>query len=289
MRVLVCTVVHDPQDARIRFRQIEALLAAGHEVTYAAPFTAYGRTAPDGVRAVDLARATGRHRLRAVLAARRTLAGLAGSHDVVLLHDPELLLAVMRSATLRRTVVVWDVHEDTAAAVGMRAWVPRLLRRIARAGVRVLETWAEKHVRLLLAEHAYAERFARPHPVVPNSVVVPDHVTTTAQRDESGRLRLVYLGRVTYARGARVLLDLAPLLPGTSCSRSSGLPTTTCGPRSRPRATTVRSSGGASSRTTRRCTAWTVRWPGSRCCAPSRTTRTPVPPSSWSTWRTASR
>ncbi|AEI11620.1 glycosyltransferase family 4 protein [Cellulomonas gilvus] len=213
MRVLVCTVVHDPQDARIRFRQIEALLAAGHEVTYAAPFTAYGRTAPDGVRAVDLARATGRHRLRAVLAARRTLAGLAGSHDVVLLHDPELLLAVMRSATLRRTVVVWDVHEDTAAAVGMRAWVPRLLRRIARAGVRVLETWAEKHVRLLLAEHAYAERFARPHPVVPNSVVVPDHVTTTTQRDESGRLRVVYLGRVTYARGARVLLDLAPLLP----------------------------------------------------------------------------
>ncbi|SNR87651.1 hypothetical protein SAMN06265360_12647, partial [Haloechinothrix alba] len=34
MRVLVVTVVHNPRDARIRYRQIRALLEAGHEVTY---------------------------------------------------------------------------------------------------------------------------------------------------------------------------------------------------------------------------------------------------------------
>ena len=33
MRVLVCTVVHNPADARILHRQIRALLDAGHEVT----------------------------------------------------------------------------------------------------------------------------------------------------------------------------------------------------------------------------------------------------------------
>lgn len=41
MRVLVMTVAHPPQDARIRERQIEALRSRGHEVTYAAPFTAF--------------------------------------------------------------------------------------------------------------------------------------------------------------------------------------------------------------------------------------------------------
>lgn len=213
MRVLVSTVVHDPQDARIRFRQIAALLDAGHQVTYAAPFTAYDRQPPEGVRPVDLPRATGRHRVGAVLAARRTLARLAPEHDLVLLHDPDLLLAAMGPTRLRRTVVVWDVHEDTAAAVGMRSWVPGPLRGVARWGARRVERWAERHLRLTLAEHAYAERFTRPHPVVPNSVVVPAEVVGTAVPDGSGALRVVYLGRVTTARGARVLLDLPGLLP----------------------------------------------------------------------------
>ena len=38
MRVVVCTVVHHPADARIYYRQIRALLDAGHQVTYIAPF-----------------------------------------------------------------------------------------------------------------------------------------------------------------------------------------------------------------------------------------------------------
>ena len=37
MRVVVCTIVHHPADARIYHRQIRALLEAEHEVTYIAP------------------------------------------------------------------------------------------------------------------------------------------------------------------------------------------------------------------------------------------------------------
>lgn len=53
LRVLVVTIVHDPEDARIRRRQIGALLEAGARVTYAAPYRAYGREPRDGVRALD--------------------------------------------------------------------------------------------------------------------------------------------------------------------------------------------------------------------------------------------
>ena len=43
---LVMTVVHNPEDSRIRQRQIEALIAAGWQVTYAAPFRAFGLEVP---------------------------------------------------------------------------------------------------------------------------------------------------------------------------------------------------------------------------------------------------
>src|SRR3954452_18832822 len=94
---LVVTVVHDPRDSRIWFRQIDALLERGWRVTYAAPFSA--QTTPptehldgtclDRLRFVTLPRAQGRHRLRAALGVRRLLRREASHHDVTLLHDPE--------------------------------------------------------------------------------------------------------------------------------------------------------------------------------------------------------
>lgn len=209
LRVLVVTVVHDPEDARIRHRQLVSLLEAGSRVTYAAPFTAYGRTPPAGVRPLDLPRARGRRRLRALVAATRLLAREARWHDVVLLHDPELLLALAPSGALRRSTVVWDVHEDTAAALSMKSWLPAPARRVLPALVRAGERLAERHVHLTLAETGYAERFRRPHPVVPNSVLVP-HGDLPAPGGE----RVVYLGRVTRPRGGLELVALGRELAG---------------------------------------------------------------------------
>ncbi|MFN8076537.1 MAG: glycosyltransferase [Kineosporiaceae bacterium] len=221
MKVLVVTVVHDPSDARIRFRQIPALLRAGAEVTYAAPFTAYGRTAPEGVRALDVPRARGRRRGRAVRAARALVRAEGPRHDVVLVHDPELLLALApltRGRARRRDggvpagrpVLVWDVHEDTAAALGMRGWLPAPLRPLAARAVVLAERWAERHVQLLLAEYSYQERFSRTIPVVPNSTLVPQ-----AQPSPPGTDRVVYLGRITGARGGEDLAELGRALAGS--------------------------------------------------------------------------
>ncbi len=203
-RALVVTVVHHPQDARIRHREIAALLAAGWQVTYAAPFTGYRLTAEDdvpGLSCIDLPRASGRRRVAALRAARALLAAQGPRHDVVLLHDPELLLALPGLRQL--PAVVWDVHEDTAAATSMKPWLPQPLRAPARGLVTAVERLAERRVHLLLADHAYAERFAGPHPVVPNTVVVPDDVAPP------GDDRAVYVGHLTQARGAHVLVDTA--------------------------------------------------------------------------------
>ncbi|MGN9757564.1 glycosyltransferase family protein [Streptomyces sp. SD31] len=212
MRILVVTVVHHPEDARILHREIAALRQRGHRIVYAAPFAAREVTPRPYVEGVDLPRATGRDRRAALRAARVLLAERGPTVDVVLLHDPELLLAL--PGTLRgwrragrAPVTVWDVHEDTAAALVMKHWVPRPLRPPLRLAVRAAERLAERHLRLLLAEDAYQHRFGRPHPVVANLATVPPEPP-----EPPGDDRAVYLGHLSRERGALELIETARLL-----------------------------------------------------------------------------
>jgi glycosyltransferase involved in cell wall biosynthesis len=199
--VLVVSVVHTPQDARIRQRQIRTLLAAGWRVTFAAPWSAFGTPDDREVASIDLPRARGRRRLTALRAATRLLRTSTDGVDLVLLHDPELLLPAALARP--RVPVVLDVHEDTAGALLDRPWIPRHARRVVAGAVRALERGAEGRVHLLLAEDGYAERFRFEHPVVPNVPPVPRVAApyTTPPR-------AVYLGRISVHRGARELLEV---------------------------------------------------------------------------------
>lgn len=111
MRVCVATVVHHPEDARIMHRQIGALLDAGHEVTYVAPFTHYNVTPAPRLTAVDVARDPGSGR------ARKALRRGARDADLLVVHDHRLL----RALPFRRPPVVWDVREDVTGARLARA------------------------------------------------------------------------------------------------------------------------------------------------------------------------
>lgn len=202
-RILVLTVVHHPEDARIRHRQIDALLDDGWDVTYAAPFTGYGVT-PDpraGLTTVDLPRARGRRRLSALRTARDLLR--RSDHDLVLLHDPELTLA---ARGLDLPPVVWDVHEDAAATMHVKPWLPAFLAGPAASAVHRLERSAEDRMHLLLAEEGYRSRFRREHLVVPNTTRVP---ATVRPPDDP---RVVYVGHLTRARGAFEMVELGALL-----------------------------------------------------------------------------
>ncbi|WP_240529783.1 glycosyltransferase [Streptomyces mangrovisoli] len=206
------TVVHHPEDARILHREIGALRERGHHVVYAAPFSAHGVVPRPGLEGVDLPRAVGRDRRTALRAVRALLAMRGPEVDVVLLHDPELLLALPGTVrrwrrTGRSPVAVWDVHEDTAAALVMKGWLPRLLRPPLRLAVRGAEHLAERHLRLLLAEDAYQDRFRRTHPVVLNLAGAPPEPP-----EPPGCDRVVYLGQLSRARGALDLVETARLL-----------------------------------------------------------------------------
>ncbi|MFE9281381.1 glycosyltransferase [Nocardiopsis alba] len=199
MHALVATIVHHPEDARILHRQIRALVDAGHTVTYVAPFRECGVTPWDRVRSVDVPRAQGRDRLSSLRAARSALTALAPQADLLLFHDPELLLALPS----KRPVTVWDVHEDTPAALLTKPWIPGPLRRPLGRVVRGFERRAERRMRLLLAEEGYRPRFRGNHPVVPNTTEVPD-----APLRPPGDERVVYLGHVSEARGALEMVEM---------------------------------------------------------------------------------
>ena len=140
---------------------------------------------------------------RAMRAAWRLFADVPA--DLVLLHDPELLLPALR---LRRPVTVWDVHEDTGAALSDKPWVPAAAGRPVRTAVRLLERLAERRFQLLLAEAGYRPRFRRDHPVVPNDAEVQRVVRASAPG------RAVYVGRLSRGRGALDLIEVGRLLRG---------------------------------------------------------------------------
>jgi glycosyltransferase involved in cell wall biosynthesis len=217
MHVLVCTIVHHPQDARILHRQIRALLDAGHEVSYIAPLTACGVPPDPRLTTADVPRAVGRHRLRALRGARRQLARLSPGADLLIVHDPELLLVLPLVAG--RPPTVWDVHEDTAAALRTKAWLPAGLRPVMAAAVRCAERIAERWIHLILAEHGYASRFRRPHPVVPNAAYVPDDPVLPGHAG-----RVVYIGHLSPDRGSAEMIEVGRLL------RPHGIVTELIGP-----------------------------------------------------------
>jgi len=222
MRVVVCTVVHHPADARIFYREIRALLDAGHDVTYIAPFGESPETVRDEdlgqspgqragerargtLRPVTIPRASGRRRLAALRAAKAAMAEHAAGADLLLVHDPELLLVLPRRGV--RPPTVWDVHEDTAAALTTKAWLPTWLRPVAAGGVLSAEHLAERRLHLILAEHGYNARFSGTHPVVPNTTYVPETAAPP-----SGPRRVVYVGWLSPDRGSAEMVELGRLL-----------------------------------------------------------------------------
>ncbi len=204
MRVVVCTVVHHPADARILHRQIRALLDAGHQVTYIAPFRACDVTPWPELTTADVPRAVGRRRLGALRAARRQLARYVPGADLLLIHDPELLLVLPLVG--HRPPTIWDVHEDTAAALGTKAWLPAGLRQAVASAVLRAERIAERRLHLILAETGYNERFSGTHPVVPNTTYVPEQAAPS-----DGQGRVVYVGHISPDRGVAEMVELARL------------------------------------------------------------------------------
>lgn len=195
---LVVTTVHWPDDTRIRERLIRSL-SSEFEVVYAS--RSPGPTDPSGL---EYRRLSG-GRLRRGIAALEVM--LRTHWDVLVVHDPELVPAALLSSAVLRRRVVFDVHEDYAAAAHIRVWIPKWLAPVVAGLVRIGLRLAERFLTITLAEAGYRRLFTGEHPVFPN---FPDTSAYPPVEDE--RLReAVYLGDATRHRGVDVAIEACRL------------------------------------------------------------------------------
>lgn len=209
-RVVLLTVVHRPDDARIYEREARALAKAGYNVTYLAPGATAGRD-EHGVRLSSLPVRPRSQRWMSVsdvVSALRTLRPF-----VVHTHDPELLtlFPLLRPFVPR---LVHDAHEFVREQVMSKEYIPAGLRPIvgSASGVaqRGLTRWADGFVTVTEDVLKDVNPRVRLRLVAPNYPRLSHFAGAMPFPDltEDARLRLIHIGALSRSRGIALMLDV---------------------------------------------------------------------------------
>jgi glycosyltransferase involved in cell wall biosynthesis len=209
-RVLHLSVVHKPDDPRIHERECRTLAEAGYQVMYMAPGAPRSRD-DAGVLLAPLPERGRSTRFLSSVGIVKALRSLRP--DVLHVHDPELLtlFPLVRPFVPR---LVYDMHEYVVEAVANKPYIPATLRPAASTttavsqrslaalgdGVVVVvedqfEALGDKpEQRLALPNYPRLERFEGAEPA-PELAADP-------------RLKLIYVGSLSRARGCSMMLDV---------------------------------------------------------------------------------
>ncbi|MEW5825441.1 MAG: glycosyltransferase family 4 protein [Candidatus Bipolaricaulota bacterium] len=197
------TTVHSPADTRIFGREARSLARHGYAVSLLAPRA--HQSIEDGVSVLPIGLPRGR--LGRMFLGTRSAYHLARqlAPSLCHIHDPELLLTGWLLAP-QRCALVYDAHEDTAAQILDKEWMPRPLRRPAARIFDVLERrLAARCDAVIAATEAIARRF-------PRATVVHNYPDLEAfpaplPRQPQAHARLAYVGGLTRLRGARQMVE----------------------------------------------------------------------------------
>ena len=210
IRICHVTTVHTPFDTRIFHRECMSLLRAGYEVHLV------GRHERDemidGVHIHGLP--TPPNRLARMLmwpwlACRKALS----LHPVLVhFHDPELLPCgqMLRLGGMR---VIFDVHENVAADLRWKPYLPRSLRLPMALAYQAIEAVVSVGMPTLHVLEEIARRYRQPRAVARN-LPRANQAPARAARPASQQPRLIYLGVISTDRGAMTMIELAHILTG---------------------------------------------------------------------------
>ena len=209
-RVLHLSVVHRPDDPRIYERECRTLAEAGYEVMYMVPGAEPGRD-DAGVILAPLPERGRSTRFLSSIAITKALRALRP--DVLHVHDPELL-TLFPAARAIVPKLVYDMHEYVPEAVAGKPYIPSRVRPVASqttavaqkslaalgSGVVVVTDdqlaalGSTPKLRLVLPNYPRVERFEDAEPV--------------AELAADPRLKLIYVGSLSRARGCTMMLDV---------------------------------------------------------------------------------
>lgn len=211
--VIHLTTVHNPFDVRIFHKECVSLARAGFDVVLAQRGTQDETREGVRIRALPsygsrLARMT-RGVWRAFRIARQERARIAHLHDIELLWAGFLL-------RLMGVKVIYDAHEDVAADLEDKAYLPRVAVRPLGLAVRGLERLAgAAFSRIVTATSGIAENFAHARPVLLRNVPILGELAAAEAPPFAARdRRVVYIGGLAPFNGVVQMIRAMAALPG---------------------------------------------------------------------------
>jgi glycosyltransferase involved in cell wall biosynthesis len=203
------TSVHAPDDARIFAKECRTLAAAGYDVHLIAPKA--DDEVSHGVRIWGVRAPRSGHRLERMTSTVLQVYRRARSIGAELyhFHDPELMPIATLLARSGRPVI-YDAHEDLAAAMLDKPWLPRRVRHpVARLAARIEPATASRLAAVVAATPAIAERFSGRGCEVVTVNNYPDltDFEATGRPGVSKEPAVCYVGGITAIRGIDTMVD----------------------------------------------------------------------------------
>lgn len=213
-KVAHLTSHHNILDNRLFYRECSSLAAAGYEVVLIAQHDR--DEVKDGVCILAVPRYRNRFERVIVTTTRVVWRALRERPAIFHFHDPELILWGLFLRLLGKKVI-YDVHEDFTQAAGVRPWVPGALRPLLELFTDFTAWLAHKTMTIVIAERYYERRFPGAtkvlnYPHLERSLALQAIERRPEARPET--IRLLYIGNVTWSRGAFIHAELARRLPG---------------------------------------------------------------------------
>jgi glycosyltransferase involved in cell wall biosynthesis len=205
LRVSVVTSAHRFDDPRVFGREAVTLVEAGHEVRLFAP------GAPNetisGVVLSGPSMPMNRLSRMTTTAFRLSRQGVKNA-DVVHIHDPELLLLLfLLSFRRKRPQLIYDAHEDYAAQLLEKPWIPRPLRRpISRLLGRAERTVARRCDLVVAATPSIARQFEGCELAIVQNMPRHDLLPAARVRAAGPTFCCLHVGELNERRGANALI-----------------------------------------------------------------------------------
>ena len=203
--ICVCATGHAFDDERIYHKQIQALLRAGHKVTYISRSPNI-RYIPDNLQHFDLGvklniwtRVFSIH-FKILDRIKR------GDYDFVVIHDPELVFTA-QFISKKNKRLVYDIHDDYEKSILSRRIGWRYLRVLISKLWLSLERYTVKNAyAVIFADRATREKFDAGDSLVLGSYPTRDFVKLRNSYEADGPFRIIYVGGISKERGILVAL-----------------------------------------------------------------------------------
>jgi len=213
-KVAHLTTVHTPFDVRIFHKECKSLSRAGYDVTL---IVCHDKDEiREGIRIRGLPKSRGR--LSRIMQGTWSMYREAVRQDADLyhFHDPELLLVGLL-LRMRGKMVVYDAHEDVAADMAAKHYVPRAFRRPLAWMVGTLESCSARFFSgVVAATVKIYRRFTVEDPrrvVVSNYPILQEFQSVIPNAGHRRSSAVAYVGLLSRDRGLPEVLQAMSVLP----------------------------------------------------------------------------